>query len=71
MLIGNVRVLCWLNAKAGRLADRSGRRDKMLKSGTVSPKTGRMVSLHIVFTYIMLFTSQTMLGKVKRLIESF
>jgi len=29
----------WLNAKAGRLADRSGRRDKMLKSGTVPPKT--------------------------------
>ena len=26
---------------------------------------------HIVFTYIMLFTSQTMLGKAKRLIESF
>ena len=25
----------------------------------------------IVFTYIMLFTSQTMLGKAKRLIESF
>jgi len=37
----------WLNAKAGRLADRSGRRDKMLKSGTVPPKTGRMVSLNI------------------------
>jgi len=34
----------WLNAKAGRLADRSGRRGKMLKSGTVPPKTGRMVS---------------------------
>ena len=26
---------------------------------------------HIVFTYIVLFTSQTMLGKDKRLIESF
>jgi len=25
---------------------------------------------HIVFTYIMLFTSQTMLGKVKHLTES-
>jgi len=37
----------WLNAKTGRLADRSGRRDKMLKSGTVPPKTGRMVSLGI------------------------
>jgi len=35
----------WLNAKAGRLADRSGRRDKMLKSRTVPPKTGRTVSL--------------------------
>ena len=35
----------WLNAKAGLLADRSGRRDKTLKSGTVPPKTGRMVSL--------------------------
>ena len=37
----------WLNAQAGRLADRSGRRDKMLKSGTVPPKTGRMVSLFV------------------------
>jgi len=37
----------WLNAKAGRLADRSGRRDKMLKSGSVPPNTGRMVSLLI------------------------
>ena len=37
----------WLNAKAGRLADRSGRRDRMLKSGTVPPKTGRMVSLSL------------------------
>jgi len=36
----------WLNAKAERLADRSGRRDKM-KSGTVPPKTGRMVSLYV------------------------
>jgi len=27
--------------------------------------------IYIVFTYIMLFTSQTMLGKAKRLIESF
>ena len=35
----------WLNAKAGLLADRSGRRDKTLKTGTVPPKTGRMVSL--------------------------
>ena len=26
---------------------------------------------HSIFTYIMLFTSQTMLGKAKRLIESF
>jgi len=39
----------WLNAKAGRLADRLGRRDKMLKSGTVPPKTGRMVSLIISY----------------------
>jgi len=37
----------WLNAKEGRLADRSGRRDKMLKSGIVPPKTGRVVSLSI------------------------
>ena len=35
----------WLNAKARLLADRSGRQDKTLKSGTVPPKTGRMVSL--------------------------
>ncbi|XP_077971237.1 uncharacterized protein LOC120348235 isoform X2 [Styela clava] len=34
----------WLNAKAGLLADLSGRRDKTLKSGTVPPKAGRMVS---------------------------
>lgn len=47
MLIGNVRVLCWLNAKAGRLADRSGRRDKTLKRGTGPPKMGRMVRLFI------------------------
>jgi len=40
----------WLNAKAGRLADRSGYRDKMLKSGTVPPKTGRMVRLVITAT---------------------
>jgi len=33
------------SGKAGRLADQSGRRDKMLKSGTVPPETGRMVSL--------------------------
>jgi len=38
----------WLNAKAGRLADRSGRREKMLKSEIVPPKTGRMVSLVIM-----------------------
>ena len=31
--------------KAGLLADLSGRRDKTLKSGTVPPKAGRMVSL--------------------------
>ena len=35
----------WLNAKAGLLADRWGRRDKMLKSRTVLPKLGRMVTL--------------------------
>jgi len=27
--------------------------------------------MHVVFTYITLFTSPTMLGKAKRLIESF
>jgi len=42
----------WLNAKAGRLADQSGRRGKMLKSGTVPPKTGRMVSLVITFLVV-------------------
>jgi len=45
----------WLNAKAGRLADRSGRRDKMLKSGTVPPKTGRMVSLPLMMIVDQIF----------------
>ena len=30
----------------------------------------QQLARHIVFTYIMLFTSQTMLGKAERLIES-
>ncbi|XP_039265891.2 uncharacterized protein LOC120341452 isoform X1 [Styela clava] len=34
--------------KAGLLADLSGRREKTLKSGTVPPKAGRMVSLGII-----------------------
>ena len=55
----------WLNAKAGRLADWSGRRDKMLKSGTVPPKTGRMVSLHLP-TYTLLCSQSALTGLKER-----
>jgi len=45
MLIGNVRVLRWLAERQNGTDVWLTGRDKMLKSGTVPPKTGRMVSL--------------------------